>query len=185
LKFRSRPNITIITLRVIYSCRGVFLTPLPRHQVLKRGRVSAYPIHAFALDPPSRSPKHFARIILVRRPALSSTSKIFVLEIQLSSQSHLSHRSHPFFFQSLVLFVSSRFMLPHQESRSNPRKSQVFFPILALLWNPGKDWLVQRRDAVAKKGDRGVEGKKGCRARHGRVKTASPPREEAVEPHGW
>jgi hypothetical protein len=28
LKFRSQPNITNITLRVIYSCRGVFLTLL-------------------------------------------------------------------------------------------------------------------------------------------------------------
>jgi hypothetical protein len=66
---------------------------LPCRQVLKRGIVSAYPIHAFAFDLPSRSPKHFVRIVFCQ-PLHSSMSKIFILRIQLP----YSSPPHRFFF---------------------------------------------------------------------------------------
>jgi hypothetical protein len=66
-----------------------------------------------------------------------------------------------FFFQASSLDLSR-----HATSNHANRITQIeaFVPILALLWNPGKNWLVQRRDAVAKKGDRGVLGKEGMQS---------------------
>jgi hypothetical protein len=127
---------------------------LPCHQVLKRGIVYDSPIHAFFLDPPS-SPKHFGRIASVvnlcshRRPGYSFSG------FNSCIQSHLPHRSQ-----------TSSFDLSHHATSSiqNPRKLRFFFPILALLWNPGKNWLSQRRDAGAQTGDRGVLGKEGMQS---------------------
>jgi hypothetical protein len=101
-------------------------------QVLKRGIVSAYPIHAFILDP---SAKHFVRIILVRRPQSIIDAKIFVLGIQLP----YSSPPHRFFFKpsSLNLFLNSRYLT----IQTHGNNGFFFLPILALLWNPGKNWL--------------------------------------------
>lgn len=84
----------------------------------------------------------------------SSTLNIFVLGIQLSYYSP----PHPFFFQVSSLDLSSRHIKSSRES---------WFPILALLWNSGKNWVRQRRDAVAKTGG-SREGREGrdCRAKH-------------------
>jgi hypothetical protein len=68
----------------------------------------------------------------------------------------------PFFFQILSLDLSNHDSHYLKINHANHR----FFPIFVLLWNPNKNWLVQRRDSVAKNGDRGVEGRKGWRARH-------------------
>jgi hypothetical protein len=108
LKFRSGPNITNITLRVIYSCRGGVLTIQD-------------------IRPRDSTP------VFQSSPA-------------------------PFFFQASSLDLSL-----HRITQI-----EAFVPILALLWNPGMNWLVPRWDAIAKKGDTGVEGRKGCRARHER-----------------
>ena len=123
-------------------------------QVLKGGIVSNSPIHVFILDP---SPKHFVRFIFVRRPP--TIIDIQDIRPRDSTPVFQSSPQHHFFFQSLVpRFVSSRYL------KIQSRKSKLFVPILALRWNPGKNWLVQRRDAVAKKGDRGVEGRKGLQS---------------------
>ena len=113
--------------------------------VLKRGIVSAYPIHAFALDHPN-SPKHFIRIILVvstfhhRRQRYSFSG----------FNSRLKVNSTSFFFSNLVpRFVSSRYI------DSSSRKSRFFLPILALLWNTGKNWLCNVGTPLLK---RGIEG---------------------------
>jgi hypothetical protein len=68
------------------------------------------------------------------------------------------YKSSPtiFFFKASSLDLSH-----HATSRFNHANRSFFVPILALRWNPGKNWLRQRRDAVAKKGDRGVLGKEG------------------------
>ena len=61
-----------------------------------------YPIHAFALDPPSRSPKHFVRIILIRRPLLSSTPRYS----SSGFNSRIPVLSHYFFFKASSLDLS-------------------------------------------------------------------------------
>jgi hypothetical protein len=101
----------------------------------------------------------FVNLCSLRRPRYSFS--------RFNSRLKVIYRTAPTHF----FFKASSYLSHHDSSclkNQDPTHANhgFFFPILALLWNPGKDWLVQRRDAVAKKGDRGVEGRKGCRARH-------------------
>jgi hypothetical protein len=75
---------------------------------IKRGIVSAYPIYAFALDPPSRSPKHFAQNILVRRPSPFIDARYSFS--RFNSRLKVIYRTAPtppFFFQASSLGLSS------------------------------------------------------------------------------
>src|ERR1700735_1155314 len=69
----------------------------------------------------------------------------------------LSYYSPPplFFFQVSSFDLSSRHIKSSRES---------WFRILALLWNSGKNWVRQCRDAVAKTG--GKREGRDCRAKH-------------------
>jgi hypothetical protein len=120
------------------SQSSMSLSPL---QVLKRGIVSAYPIYAFILDP---SPKHFVRIILVLS---TSAHFIDVQDIRPRDSTPVFQPSAPFFFSEPRPSICCRI---HATSRFKLTVITAFFvPILALLWNPSKNWL-----DVAQKGDR-------------------------------
>jgi hypothetical protein len=122
----------------------------PCQQVLKRGIVSTYPIHAFALDPPSRSLKHFVQIVF-RQPLLSSMSKIFVLGIQLPYSSPPDR----FFFSKPGPSICSRIRVT---SRFKLTVITAFFfnQFLLSFGIPARIGLGQRRDAVAQREDRVV-----------------------------
>jgi hypothetical protein len=129
----------------------LIVNPLPCHQVLKRGIVYAYPIHAFALDHPN-SPKHFIRIILV------VSTFIDVKDIRSRDSTLVSKSTPSLFFKprpSICLITLHRFKFP---------QIVVFFTNSCSPLEYRQELAVQRRDAVAQKGDRGVGGKEGMQS---------------------
>jgi hypothetical protein len=115
-----------------------------------KGGIDSFQSLSFVLDPPS-SPKHFVRIVFLS----TSFHRRHPRYIRLQDSTLVLQSSSPVFFQVSSLDLSSRHI-------KSSRKS--WFPILALLWNSGKNWVTQRRDAVAKTGGR-REGRE-CRAKH-------------------
>jgi hypothetical protein len=102
---------------------------------------------------------HSPLILLARRSI--SSEPFSSVDLVLSSTQDIRPRdSTPVFQSSPTIFFSK----PRPSICLITQIEAFFVPILALLWNPGKNWLVQRRDAVAKKGDRGVEGRKGLQS---------------------
>jgi hypothetical protein len=104
---------------------------LPCHQVLKGGIVSDSRIHAFILDPSSL--KHFVRFIFVCQPPT-------IIDIQ----DIRSRDSTPVYTVLRTFFHASSSICPRIRAISRFRfkthgNHSLFFPILALCWNPGKN----------------------------------------------
>jgi hypothetical protein len=81
----------------------------------------------------------------------------------LGFNSHIQSPLRPHFFQ-----VSSIDLSPSRYLKIQVHSNHGSLPILALLWDPGKNWVLRRWDTVAQRGDRRVLGKKGWRTRHER-----------------
>jgi hypothetical protein len=101
------------------------------------------------IGPPIRS-MHSPLIFLVARRSISSESfspcrPQTIIDVQDIRPQDSTPVSQPFFFQALSLDWSL-ITLP-QKIQVYPNR-HFFLPILALLWNPGKNWLVQRQDAI-------------------------------------
>ena len=100
--------------------------PLPCHQVLKRGIVSAYPIHAFALDPP--------KLTEAFRPnRLSSTSALFDVQDIRSRDSTLVSKSSiaplpPIFFSKPRPICLITIHATSSRIKIQPTQITVFFP---------------------------------------------------------